>query len=520
MKTYFDFVNKSHPRFATYQKNKLLYEGKHREVFNINQFEYFSDPMVQYLSYNFTGVLTDEITDLIWGENPIVKFKDEKAKEFFDNFKQENNFFRKMREMTQTASHAGESVGALTVDTVIENGAEKGVVRFNPLPLVMWFPIFDPMNPSDAQGHIKYHEEVINPQLTAILLEVHTAGKIEWVSYKRVTNEDNSDVAVVQVSPLEYFGEMLQDLAVTNSPVTEEGEFSLVLEYETTAHLPLIFHIPNLKTTEDFFGVSDYTEPLIAKVFNTNFNMNQIQYVLKKHAHPKMVVPASVMKQAIQEVTSANDKAVDFDFESADQARDMYQNKKGVFENMVAQKLIEKLEFIPTSKDGTQKAEYLTWDASLNESREQIKLLRGMMLDESKLSKVLIDPDISLGNMSGVAIQRLAQRSLLKARAKIDYLKESMRKIIFTAIQLHNEANSDNIEAEYPSIEFKDGLIDSVKEIIEEEEMKLNNALTTKVDAIARINAMTEEQAQEKANQIEAENNIFNPPVVRAQATE
>jgi hypothetical protein len=133
------------------------------------------------------------------------------------------------------------------------------------------------------------------------LLEIHTAGFIEYEAYHQTKELKDA----VQIDPMIDFEDILANILVQPDKFKLQG----VLQYETNCKYPLVFHLPNYKRAGRFFGESDYTVPVIAKVYAINQNYNQIQYVLRKHAHPKMIVPKEVIKQAIKQVTTDNDDA-------------------------------------------------------------------------------------------------------------------------------------------------------------------------------------------------------------------
>ena len=74
---------------------------------------------------------------------------------------------------------------------------------------------------------------------------------------------------------------------------------------------------------------------------------------------------------------------------------------------------------------------------------------------------------------------------------------DTLAKMLFSWCQL------SGLKPQYPAIKFKDGLVNDLKETIENQELLLNNQLTSRLDAIQVTRDMTLEQAQEAISQIE-----------------
>lgn len=499
--SYIQYIKK-HDRFENYEFNESLYEGDHYEVFNMKQFEYYSDPKNQYIAYNYAEILTNAFNNLIWSEPPQITFKNADNQDFFEEYFSHDGFLLKMRQATETSSYAGEAIFQLAVDELEPN--KYGVITCI-VDNCKWYPIFDENNPSKpAKGHIIYTEKKIDEKSedVACLLEIHTSGKIEWESY--VIKKDVKEPQ--QVNPKLYFEDILANVGLDITTAN-----SLTPSYSTNCRYPLVFHLPNVKRAGEFFGISDYTVPVIAKIYAINQNYNQIQYVLRKHAHPKMIVPKETIKQAINQVTTNNQQAQNMGYDDSEKASKLFAGNKTLFETIIAQKIIDKVEFFGSDVNSTD-PKYLTWDGNLNESREQITILKQALFEETQLAKVLIDPELGVGNASGVAILRLAQPSLHKAVMKQAYIADTMGKLIYSILDLAKNTpsiNADGLDPEIPTIKFRDGLVNDLAETIANQEALLNNQLTTQIDAIMATQDLNLNNATIKANEIKNENQLF-----------
>lgn len=500
---YIDYVKKDN-RIALYEFRRKLYEGEHHEVFKINEFEYFTDPKTEYIVYNYCEVLTETINDLIWANNPTIKFGDVAAQKFFDEYKKKDEFFIKMSEGCVVASYAGDAVFKLVITKV----GNEFVPSLMPVDLADWFPVYNKKSPwSEPQAHIMYSEKK-EEKGVAVLLEIHKAGSIEWEAYWK---ESDTSASCTRVNPMSYFADELGNVLVDPEEFRSTGR----LIYNTRCDYPLVFHLRNRRKPLDFFGKSDYTQPMVSKIFAINMILNLVQYVVKKHGNPKMVLDRKVIDQATNEVTAAIDKSGGGKPIDVDTILTKTVGKTFV-RSAVANKLLDKVEFYGAGAT-EREPKYLTWDGKLDQAFEQKKTLIEALLDETQLAKILIDPELAGGSPSGEAVKRMAQPSLNKAARKIMQIEATMNRIIYTLLQLskvNNIKGAQKIKVEFPAIEFKKGLVESLQETIDKNERLLNNGLTTKVDAIAEVHNLTREQAEAKRGEIKKEaedaNQIFN----------
>lgn len=473
---YIDYITTvQKPEYEVYAN---LYTGNHYKVFGINQYEYFTDKN-QYIVYNFPEILTNTINDLIWNEPPRIQFENQNNQDRFDQFKVQTSLMIKLREATTTSSFAGDSVVRLT--------QTKGQINLEQIDNNIWFPIYNPSSPrSEATGHILRYSKKLDGNRESVLLEIHTAGQIEYQAYSYQNAKYTPENA-----QLNWLSE-IKNILVDGEIAQKSGQFI----YKTKCEYPLVFVISNIKSGNCHYGQSDYTLPIISKVYGINSLLNQSQSVLRRHANPKMIVPRSLISQTIQEMQNSDKKANEFGFGTADLALKQFRSDRTWQETLVAQKLVNKMEFFGTDINTTE-PKYLTWDGNLESSEKQLHTLLNACYDESQLSKILIDPTATTGDLSGVAIMRMCQQSLNKASKKQAYIMDTLAKMLFSWCQL------SGLEPQYPSIKFKDGLVNDLKETIENQELLLNNQLTSRLDAIQVTRDMTLEQAQEVLNEID-----------------
>lgn len=84
--------------------------------------------------------------------------------------------------------------------------------------------------------------------------------------------------------------DLTQVLSVTEHPLTKD----LKPEEENIFGVIPIVHIPNYLTSDDYFGVSDLkgSETLVLSI---NKRLSEIDYIITKHADPKLQVPQNIL---------------------------------------------------------------------------------------------------------------------------------------------------------------------------------------------------------------------------------
>jgi len=452
---------KSHNRFLHYKINKSLYVGNHFDVYKMSDYEYYINSN-DYLVYNFFAILTDSFSDLIFAEDPKLLGDNQDQ---VDDIVESVDLLDIARQAVNVASYNGDAIIKITI---VDDKPKISLIDNN-----IWYPIINEMT-GEVDGHILKYKREDN-----YLLEIHKKGSIEYQAFKY--QKATSDY--IQVDCRQAFKDLVDNLTVSST------KSDLTLYIDTKCDKPLIIQLKNLELPNESLGVSDYTLPLIAKNKAINQLLNQSQYVLKKHAHPKMIVPKQLINQAVREIQANDNKAIEFGFDSKTAVLNQFKQDKTLLETMVASKIINKLEFYGSDINSTD-PKYLTWDGNLDQSRLQYDVLKQACYDEAQLSKILVDPTLNTGNLSGVAILRLANQSINKAKRK----QKRISKMMITAINIIEQLQGQTVSK--INIQFKDGLINDLKETLENEVMQLDAQLTTAKRSIMTINNCTEEEAE------------------------
>jgi hypothetical protein len=120
---------------------------------------------------------------------------------------------------------------------------------------------------------------------------------------------------------------------------------------------------------------------------------------------------------------------------------------------------------------------------------------------------------------SGRALKYKLLRTIAKAQRKQLYYTQAIKDVVYRSQLLAKAWNLkvDGLpmpgEPEMPEIIWSDGLPADMTEMIDDEVKRIDAALTTTADAIARLDDITDEAAEKKAKEIKAENKVEIPPV-------
>jgi hypothetical protein len=485
-------------RIASYEEDKQLFLGNAFEAFNISQWGYFKkynpmNPQLSYNSYNWFGLMTKALADLIYLNPPVFEFKNEANTAWFKEWAEDIDFDRKGYEGVLSNSYLGDAVFK-----IIKQKDTVNIVQIDPS---IWFPEFDPSNPSGrAKSHtLKYSKKIDEKEY--YLFERHESKKITYSSFV-VEGEEYKPISW-QTAWKDELSSMLIDTA--KSDETE-------LVFNTNCSEPLIVHIPNFSLPDSYFGLSDYTVSIKSKVFAYNNNATRVEAVLAKFADPKLIAPNAMIEAAVMQLrgNKKNAQAIGL-IDDSIYGQDIADS---VNQTALAELILGK-SIYGMPADGSQvEPKALVWNADLTSSFKQMEALKMDLMQEGEISPILLDPSLGAG-ATGIAVKRLMQITLNKAQRKIMYLKSGLKELVFTALELSEK------KGEYPSITFQPNIIEDIAEIIANNQLKLDMGVQSKVGAIEEIYNLDQDQAETKYTTIQEETaqNIatFNPELLESQ---
>ncbi|WP_246147094.1 phage portal protein [Bacillus massilioanorexius] len=301
-------------------------------------------------------------------------------------------------------------------------------------------------------------------------VESHYPGRIEYSSYE-----------------IEPFHHSSFENAVTDWKIIRK----LQTEKETVLtgiNEPLIVHVPNFSTDDDWQGIDDISEneTIFAEIDN---RLAKIAEILDKHSDPAMAVPqGSLIEDERGEPIFHVGRDKIFEVES-------------------------KNEVIP---------QYITWNGQLDAAFRELDVLLDHLLIVSELPPVALGKtDSGTSGSSGFAIKWRMNSLLAKINRKRQYYDKALKYVLTIAQKLEhvNAETKPNYEVTIPKIKFQDGLPNDELETANITSIRTGGKATqSQLSAIMEVHGYTEEQARIELARIEAEekaqgfvdSNVFN----------
>lgn len=231
--------------------------------------------------------------------------------------------------------------------------------------------------------------------------------------------------------------------------------------------------------------ISDYTKPAIATQESLNSVDTQIARILKIHSDPKLLVPRSAFTK--NEATGES-------------SIDLEDNEAIAVDNQT-----------PARAWG-----YLTWDGQLNEARIDKEHLICVLLTEFDMAPHFISYPPLMNSTSAetaAKLEKLSHATVKRAKRKTAWLKKALRSLVRNILKLNEQYQNQELAHAKFSIETPEIITQSRDEIISEAVVRKQNGLISSRSAIAKIDKITEEEAQKEVDQIhnEVNNETQNP---------
>jgi len=252
-------------RLSMYAANRLLFEGKHREVFKdwIRLLREDQQATMEIV-LNWNKRLSTLFADLLLGETPRITAGDKGTPEqvALERLFEENSLYLSCYEVALDVSRYGDGIFKVRYDG-------RGIIEGQP-PAV-WFPVCKPDNVKDIVAHVlawTYEEDVQRmlgtKKIKMLKVEIHEKGKITTRKYEIVNDKIRG---------------LVEDEVVQETGVDDF----------------LIIPVPNLLTTDRSTGLDDYSD-LESIIQEIEARAAQISRILDKHSDPNMYGPESALE--------------------------------------------------------------------------------------------------------------------------------------------------------------------------------------------------------------------------------
>lgn len=288
---------------------------------------------------------------------------------------------------------------------------QDGIVAQNPETCYI---VGTPGNIRKVQAYVffqKFEQGGSNKNQAYVKLTIHLAGTIQHLVYELKDNKLGENI------PLASFPQFAGLI------VDDEGKQS------TGVPELLIVRMDNILTSECYYGQSDYTPEVHRKLEAIDISCSRRALVLAKFVHPKIMAPESAM--------------------SFDHARQTW-NWKNEEVFLVGQ--------------NDPPAQYLTWDARLDDVQKEIDLLYKQLLKDFSLTD---DDEVNKAE-SGTAIRLKQSETLSKVRWLASAYKKAIAKVFSLKSKLDVALGVEGAVSFEPSavqVTLSDGILDSPTEI-------------------------------------------------------
>lgn len=432
-----------------------LYFGKHYDAFSMKAMEGFSDQYsrLRYVAANFAGLMSRVMADFVFGDTLTVDM--ENNQEFIDALMDENQLKVQLYESALANSRRGDSVFKLRVGPRnISDPDELPTIIIEETTPAIYYPVFSDQNARFTPSGDVLAWQFVQNGITYLHKETHTPGYITHEIFR-------------------YDPKQFKILGQENA-----ADFGFQDIEETKVDRSLIFHIPNVRDGSGFFGTSDYFD-LTPLFFALNNRITKVDNILDKHSDPILAVPPGVI----------------------DEQGKIKKEALGMFE-------------VDSENPGFNKPEYIVWNANLDSAFKEIDQLIQFLFMFSEISaeSAGVDKGTSGSKVeSGRALKFKLLRTLAKRNRKRLYYDQAIKDMLETAQDLAiawGISIEDNkiTETERPKIDWGDGLIVDETEEVSIAVDKVEAGLSSRADAIARLDGITPLEAQDKVTEIDKEN--------------
>lgn len=452
-------TDKEATRLNDYEYYRKLFLGKHYEAFRVKiDDERYNRAYnkLRHVVVNFAGLLSKIMADMLFSEPPRIKVP-EGDQDWVDAFWRANKMDVQCYESALGNSYNGDALFKLRSGPRNAADEENTVICEDVTPKI-YFPDVDGFNVRSEPKKVDLKWTFTRGQEVFLRVETHEPGKIYNRVYEMKENKIMREVA------LDYAG------------------LELEAEQNTNVDELLVTHVPNWKTGDRFFGLSDYHD-LDYLFYALNNRMTKIDNILDKHGDPILMVPPGI----IDEEGNVNKKAL------------------GVVE---------------VSEGETNKPEYIVWDASLASAFTEVEKLVDFLYLAAEISPDILG--LGEGNSdSGRALKFKLMRTIAKTQRKRLYYDQALKELIYNA-QVFAKANNLTIDGVKltkdpvrPEIEWQDGLpVDDV-ELQDKIIQAIDAGIKSKKDAIMEIEQIDEKNAEIKLQEIEDEKPKITPPLMK-----
>lgn len=436
-------------------------------------------PIMNTVNINLYKQVTKKWVDLLFSEDIKIEVPEEEQEQL-DRIIKNSDLINQAKYCQINTSIYGNGVYKVFWD------ADNNMAKIMSQLPNSWTPITNPNNPHDVTEHIIaytfrelkdktftekvidyaknilfYGENLTDQYIEYLRVEIYRPGIVENKIYRLGTISEGIG---------SYYG-VAEELDIED---WSNGEIQA--EVKTNIDENLLFTHSNDYNPNSVFGIDDYTN-IIDCVDGISESTTKFLHDIKHQGN-------------ILEADQAAKAAIEHEFS-----------------NIINGIIYRTQDQTPLSK--------ITWDVDSESYQILVNQLLDMFYLQSNLNKILFDGDVKTGQLSGTAIRRLMANTLSSAKERAENQKRSLERAIKAASQLEVAQGVQGAkEITEVNIEFKDGLIDDITEIIDNVIKKRDAGLISFDKAVEKVSGYEEDMLEEEIKAIKTEQANNRPGTV------
>lgn len=455
--TDFSFLDKGQPwpppcekeRLEAYAANRLLYQGKHHEVFKDWARLLREDLSTELLLIlNWHKRLSKLWADFMLGDPPVIQTEGDKAQQaWLKDFLERTRLTSTAYEVALDVSRYGDGLFKLAyLDDAVQVWAQ---------PPQYWFLVVSPTNIRDVRAHViawtgrAEARGFLGPQ-HLLWVEIHQPGRYERRVYRLQVRGEGVDTQA-----------RILDL-LPDHPDT-------ILPQDTAVKRPLVVQATGTRASDELYGSDDYAD-LETLVQEMEVRLGQVSKVLDKHADPSAYGPESSLER--------------------DPVTGITHFRAGGRFFVVG--------------EGESAPGYLTWDGGLEAAFKELEELKEQLYFISETSPAAFGLMKQGLAESGSALKRLLLAPLKKVARLRMHFDPALRETVLLANALE-AAHGDAPELGGVSIIWRDGLPVDDTEQAQTELARRNASTISRFQAIKERTGWDDERVEAEIERIAEE---------------
>lgn len=435
-----------------------LYSGDHFNAFSIKVQKDFTEryQRLRYITGNFGRIVSNVMADMLFGENLTIDVKNNKQQSYLDAIVEANDLYSQLWEAAVGNSRRGDACFKLRVGTRHPADEQSSLIieEFTP---AIYFPVLESTMTRNVPRQDVIAQVIKRDGVTYLHKEIHEPGTI----YHEVYVYDETQEKIISTADPKAFG-------------WAERE-------DTRIKRSLVFHIPNVRDGNGYWGTPDFTGDFETLQFALNNRITKMDNILDKHSDPILAVPPGVL----------------------DEKGRVRKEALGMFE-------------VDNETPGFNKPEYIVWNANLDAAEKQVDKLIDMLYMFSEVAPATMGMDKNGVAESGRALKFRMIATIRKKNRKMRHFDMALKYLLLTAQELGaaHGISMEGIKAgspEKPTIKWNDKIINDEVESVDIATKRIDNGTMSRADAIADLDHVSPDDAKKKVKEIDEESSIGLP---------